>query len=292
MSTFHVPLPREVIALDGADSQTFLQGLVSQDMERVAEDRAVYTALLTPQGKFLHDFFVMKSGDRLWIDCEAGRGQDLIARLSRFRLRADVRFEPMGDHVVHAVIGPDAGKALALADTPGAACATADVLACTDPRNTALGCRVLGPQGAVEALMDGNGIAAAGFEAYDMLRISLEIPDGSRDMEIEKSTLLESNFDSLNGIDWDKGCYMGQELTARTKYRGLVKRRLSAFRATDDAQIVGEAVHKADQKVGEIRSRSGDHILVSIRLDALDSAPEALSAAGRPLTHAGKRAIS
>ena len=97
-------------------------------------------------------------------------------------------------------------------------------------------------------------------------------------MEIEKSTLLESNFEPLNGIDWDKGCYMGQELTARTKYRGLVKRRLSAFRATSPSQTPGRPVMLGDKKVGEIRSRSGDHLLVSIRLDALTESPDGITA--------------
>ena len=285
MPNFYVPLPRDVIALDGIDAQSFLQGLVSQDMEQVTKTRSVYTALLTPQGKFLHDFFVMRSGDRMWLDCEAKRGPDLIERLSAFRLRSDVQFEILHKHAVCAVIGPTANSTLGLTTTAGDTRPATEMLAYTDPRNPAIGCRVVGPNSTIKALMAEYEISAGGFETYDTLRISLEIPDGSRDMEIEKSTLLESNFADLNGIDWEKGCYMGQELTARTKYRGLVKRRLCAFQATDDRQTVGEPVYKADHKVGEIRSRSRDHLLVSIKIDALESGMESLIAAGQPLIH-------
>ena len=283
MSTSYTRLPRDIFAIDGADNRDFLQGLVSQNMDRVREDMSAYSAFLTPQGKYLHDFIVMQSGTQLWIDCEAGRAEDFIQRLSRFRLRADVQFEPLEDHVVFAVFGNGAPTKLGLVEDPGATRPMGETLAFVDPRNGAIGCRIVGPRVEVERVLSDAGIPEAAFEKYDALRISLELPDGSRDMDIEKSTLLESNFDELNGIDWEKGCYMGQELTARTKYRGLVKRRLSAYRATDDAQAPGDVVTQGDRKVGEIRSRGGDHLLVSVRLDALESGDSPLSAAGSPL---------
>jgi len=283
MTICFVNLPRDIIAISGADNRTFLQGLVSQDMDRTSAETSVYSALLTPQGKYLHDFFVAQSGDSLLVDCEAGRGADLIQRLSRFRLRADVQLEPREDLSVFAVLGDGAHETLGLSTTPGQTAPLADGLAFTDPRASELGCRLIGPSaGSLEWLAQA-GVTEAGFETYDALRISLEIPDGTRDMDVEKSTLLESNFDTLNGIDWEKGCYMGQELTARTKYRGLVKRKLSAFQATHASQVPGENVLLGEQKVGDIRSRSGDHILVSIRLDALESGPEQLTVRGKPL---------
>ena len=283
MTIQYVKLPREIIAISGADNRTFLQGLVSQDMEQISAAKSVYSALLTPQGKYLHDFFVVQSAHTLLVDCEAGRGADLIRRLSRFRLRADVQLEPRDDLCVFAIFGDGAHEQMGLSTAPGQTTPIAGGLALTDPRIPALGCRLIGPEAEVLGWLAQAQLAGGEFEAYDALRISLEVPDGSRDMDIEKSTLLESNFDILNGIDWEKGCYMGQELTARTKYRGLVKRRLTAFRATHMSQIPGEPVLMGEQKVGEIRSRSGDHLLVSIRLDALDSGPDGLTAKGEPL---------
>lgn len=284
MTICYVTLPRDIVAIGGADNRTFLQGLVSQDMEQISPVLSVYSALLTPQGKYLHDFFVAQSGDSLLVDCEAGRSADLIQRLSRFRLRADVQLEPRTDLRVVAVLGAGAPETLGISTAPGQTVALADGLAFVDPRASALGCRVIGSPAAARDWLEQAGIPEADFETYDALRISLEVPDGSRDMDVEKSTLLESNFDNLNGIDWEKGCYMGQELTARTKYRGLVKRKLAAFQATHAAQIPGETVLMGDQKVGEIRSRSGDRLLISIRLDALDSAPRPLTVAGEPLS--------
>jgi folate-binding protein YgfZ len=294
MTICFVKLPRDVIAISGADNRTFLQGLVSQDMDQITAETSAYSALLTPQGKYLHDFIVVQTGDVLLVDCEAGRGADLIQRLSHFRLRADVQLELRADLCVFAILGDGAHEAMELSMKPGQTVPIADGQAFTDPRASGLGCRLIGSPAAILDWLAQAHIPEADFGTYDALRISLEIPDGSRDMEVEKSTLLESNFDVLNGIDWEKGCYMGQELTARTKYRGLVKRKLAAFQATHPSQIPGETVIAGDQKVGEIRSRSGDLVLISIRLDALvsaDSAPQALLVGGEPLIELPKPTV-
>lgn len=283
MAICNVKLPRDIVAVSGADSRSFLQGLVSQDMDRVSPEMSVYSALLTPQGKYLHDFIVWQSGDTLLLDCEAGRGADLSQRLSRFRLRADVQLEPRDDLAVFAVFGAGVHETLGLAREPGSTIDLTDGRACTDPRDAELGCRLIGPPASLTDSLTELDVPAAPFEDYDALRIAREVPDGSRDMDIEKSTLLESNIDRLNGIDWEKGCYMGQELTARTRYRGLVKRKLAAFRATHPSQVPGEPVFLGDRKVGEIRSRSGEKLLLSVRLDALETGMEALVSGGAPL---------
>lgn len=283
MSSSFVRLPRDIVAIGGSDCRSFLQGLISQDIERVTDDTSAYGALLTPQGKYLHDFFICISGSQLLLDCEAGRGADLIGRLSRFKLRADVVLEERADLSVAAAFGPNVIQELGLPEAPGTTLREKGVITMADPRLPALGCRIIGPWDEVVGHLKQTGLTESAFESYDTHRISLEVPDGSRDMEIEKSTLLESNFEPLNGIDWEKGCYMGQELTARTKYRGLVKRRLAAFRATSPSQEPGRPVMIGDRTVGEIRSRSGDHLLVSIRLDALSGDSNTITAENSPL---------
>lgn len=152
-----------------------------------------------------------------------------------------------------------------------------------DPRTAELGCRLIGPAGDIEELLTDRDISESSPDAYDRLRISLQVPDGSRDLEIEKSILLESNIDTLNGIDWNKGCYMGQELTARTKYRGLVKRGLVAFRSDKESAQPGDPVLAGEKVVGEVRSTSGDLLLASVRLDAIETGTGPLAAAGKPL---------
>ena len=236
---------RGVIAVEGDDRVAFLQGLVSNDIESVRPDHAVWAALLTAQGKWLADFFVFATADRLLLDCEAAQVPMLIQRLSRYRLRmkAALREEP-GLHV-HVAWGgqPDSGGIVA-----------------PDPRLTGFAWRIL----TAETLA-----ANATPEDWDRHRLTAGLPDGSRDMESDKSTLLESGFDELAGVSWSKGCYMGQELTARTKYRGLVKRRLVPVRIEGALPVPGTPVLRDGIDVGTMRSGRDGIGLASVRLDAL-----------------------
>ena len=204
---FSVALPnRGLIHIEGEERKSFLQGLVTNDMEKVAPGKITYACLLTPQGKFLHDFFIHEGDGFLLLDCEGGlRAQDLYMRLNKFRLRAKVKISVEDEHRVYAVLGADDGL--------------------PDPRHEKLGRRNFQKPDLEQKL----------FEEWDRLRISLTIPDGSRDMELERATLLESRIDKLNGIDWQKGCYMGQELTARMHYRGLAKKHIYKVRIDGEA---------------------------------------------------------
>ncbi|MDG2269844.1 MAG: folate-binding protein [Alphaproteobacteria bacterium] len=283
MSIYFTQLPRTLVEISGADQRTFLQGLISQDIDKVTEQHSAYGTLLTPQGKYLHDFIIQQNRDNLLFDCEAGRETDLITRLSRFKLRADVALETRPDLVVFAVFGEGVTDAFGLDTEEGATTRLDDIIATIDPRTKALGCRLTGSPDSVLDLLRAHDSSEAAFQTYDQLRISLQVPDGSRDLEIEKSILLESNIDDLHGIDWDKGCYMGQELTARTKYRGLVKRGLRAFRTESRGVKPGDPVMAGEKVVGDIRSASGDLVLASVRIDALQDDSADIRAADAPL---------
>jgi folate-binding protein YgfZ len=267
-----VTLDRGLVSVTGADGRTFLQGLISQDIDAVTPTQAAYGAFLTPQGKYLHDFCLAEIGNRIILDGEHARGDELIARLKRFKLRAKVDLALADDLAVFAIIGQDSMSALQLPDTPGAARQIGDGIAFVDPRSAALGCRLILPAADAAAMLADLQIAEAPLEDYETLRIRHAIPDGTRDMDVDKSTLLESNFEALNGIDWEKGCYIGQEVTARTKYRGLLKRQLIPVSVDGDAPAPGSAVCAGGKQVGEIRSIHGRIALASLRLDALESA--------------------
>jgi folate-binding protein YgfZ len=266
-----VKLDRGLVAVTGADCRTFLQGLISQNIDAVSPTRAAYGAFLTPQGKYLHDFCLAEIGGRIILDGEHARGDELIARLKRFKLRAKVELALADDLAVFAIFGQDSTSALDLPDTPGAARQIGDGIAFVDPRSAALGCRLILPSADAAAIVAGLPIVEAPLEDYETLRIRHAIPDGTRDMDVEKSTLLECNFEALNGIDWEKGCYIGQEVTARTKYRGLLKRQLIPVSVDGDAPTPGSAVCAEGKQVGEIRSIHGRVALASLRLDALES---------------------
>jgi folate-binding protein YgfZ len=242
----HLP-DRRVLAVGGADRVGFLNGLVSNDVAAAAPDVSVWAALLTPQGKYLADFFIVAEADRLLLECEAGQAEMVAARLSRYRLRADVTIETTTLAVAAAWEEPP--------DLPAAIIAR-------DPRLQEAGWRVLAP-----VLPAAN----CGFEAWDRHRLVLGLPDGSRDLEAEKTVLLEAGFDELHGISWTKGCYMGQELTARTRYRGLIKRRLVPVHAQADLPPPGTPVMSRGAEVGALRSSCKADGLATLRLEAMGS---------------------
>jgi folate-binding protein YgfZ len=266
---------RSVIAVGGIDRVEFLQGLISNDTTKVAPGSAIWAALLTPQGRFLNDMFVVDGGaDTLLLETERERAPALAKKLSLYKLRSKVTVEDRSATLEIAVVfGDGADK---LPPIEGA-------ITFIDPRLPDLGVRVLAPTGTAAALLTSRGLAEASLDSYDALRLSLGVPDGSRDLPVEKALLLESGFDELNGVDWKKGCYMGQELTARTKYRGLVKKRLFPVSVEGALPAPGTIVELDGQDVGELRSGAGERAIAMLRLDAVRG--------GGALTAAGARIV-
>jgi folate-binding protein YgfZ len=237
---------RGVIAIAGADRVAFLNGLVSNEVANAAPGNAVWAALLTAQGRYLADFFIFSDGARLLLDTRREAIETLILKLRRYRLRAAVTIEDVSEtFAVHAAWG---GMPPQIAITA------------PDPRLREAGFRALSefPQPANAAAAD-----------YATFRLSLGLPDGPPDLEPEKTLLLEAGFDELNGVDWNKGCYMGQELTARTKYRGLVKKRFFAITASEPLPPAFTPVLAGGQEIGTIRTSSGTIGSAMLRLDAL-----------------------
>ncbi len=245
---------RGILAVNGDDRASFLQGLVSNDTAKLAPGCAMYAALLTAQGKYLHDFIMVEQGEAIWLDAEAARIADLKRRLSMYRLRAKVAIAELPDLAVAAVFGGD------LPD-----------IAFPDPRLPELGGRVILPRDTLRPTLTGLGLAEVEFAEYDRLRLGLGIPDGSRDLVVDKSILLESGFDELHGVDWQKGCYIGQELTARTKYRGLIKKRLFPVQIDGAAPEPGTILTLDGKEAGEMRSSLGNIGLALVRLESAET---------------------
>ena len=275
---------RGVLAISGPDRRSFLQGLVSNDAEKVGPAQALYAALLTAQGKYLHDFTMIEVGGAIWLEAEARRLGDLKRRLSIYRLRAKAALDEQPDLAVVAIFGEGALASARLSGEPGAARPFGSGVAFVDPRLAALGVRCILPRADLRATLAAAGLLEAGFPGYDRRRLELGIPDGSRDLVVEKSILLEAGFDELNGVDWEKGCYIGQELTARTKYRGLIKKRLMAVRVEGALPAPGTKVMLGDQEAGELRSGQDGIALALLRLDAV-----AAASAGRTLVAGAAR---
>ena len=286
----YVPLEdRGVVSVDGPEAGAFLQGLISNDIERVTDARAIYAALLTPQGKFLHDFFVLRRGAGYLLDCEGPRTGDLGQRLMAYRLRADVALaDATEDFRVIALFGGEGGDgAFDLPAGEGSAAPCAGGTLMRDPRGAALGFRAVLPVSADLAFLDQAGFARGSPADYERHRIAMGAPDGSRDMEVGRATLMECGFEALNGVDFEKGCYVGQELTARTKHRGLVRRRLARVALEGPLPPAGTPIVAGEREVGEIRSGLDGAALAVLRLERIAAAAEA----GTPLTAGDARVI-
>jgi len=243
MAEFDKPVlleDRGMITLSGPEKKSFLQGLITNDVDKISGNSALYAALLTPQGKYLHDFFIFDGGGKLWIDCEKDRRDDLVRRLMMYRLRADVEISP-ADHIVMAAPGP----------VPGA------IISAPDPR-----CEALGYRNILTDIPD-HGTA----EAYDRLRLACGVPDGARDFTIDGTLILEGNMAELHGVDFDKGCYVGQEVTARMKYRASLKKRLLPVTVDGPLPERGTVItNEAGKKIGDIRSGRGNRAIGYFRL--------------------------
>ena len=227
---------RRIFQISGADALPFLQGLTSNDVLPLAKAPGiVWTALLTPQGKYLADFFVVNTGETLLLDINESLADTTLRRLTMYKLRSDVAF------------GPSALMAIrGLGETP------ADAL--PDPRHEALGWR------AYRSLGDAPQID------WDAIRVAHVIPESRIELIPDDSYLLENGFERLNGVNFRKGCYVGQEVTARMKHKTELRKGLT--RVTIEGQApVGTEVLAAGKVVGRLFTQSGTHALAHLRLD-------------------------
>jgi folate-binding protein YgfZ len=263
-----LPGDRAVLAVSGPDRATFLQGLVSNDVARAMGGEAIHAALLTPQGRFLHDFAVVPDGERLLLDTDAAGAEALGKRLMAYRLRSKATIEILAGWGVALLVGDNAPSAIGLPGTPGSCIAFEGGVALVDPRLPALGLRLVLPPDGLAAL-GRHGWPAGSVAAYEALRLSLGVPDGARDMA--DGLLLENGYDELRAIDWKKGCYVGQEVTARMRYRGLAKKRLVPVRIEGPPPPPGTIVTLDGQDAGEMRSSAGDRGLALLRLEAIEA---------------------
>ncbi len=254
---------RGVLRIAGEDRVSFLQGLVTNDVARAAAGQPVYSALLTAQGRFLHDFFIVPQSDALLLDCEAERRADLMRRLSMYKLRAKATIEDKTDSFAVILLWGDGLEPGSLSSNDAAAIYA-------DPRLPALGARAIVAADSAASWIAKHGLNAADEDAYDRHRIALGVPDGSRDLPVERALLLENGFDELHGIDWQKGCYIGQEVTARMRYRSLVRKQLLPVSIDGPTPEFGAPITLDGAEAGEMRSAVEGLGLALLRQEALD----------------------
>lgn len=242
---------RAAVALKGSEAAGFLQGLITNNIHTAEGGKAIYAALLTPQGKYLFDFFIVGAGDGFLFDCEAARKDDLIKRLGFYKLRADVTIEDVSGKT----------DVWAFSGDPGLGGPEGQVY--PDPR-------ISGRMGFRGFLAKGGKVEETwAFEDYEAARLGLGLPDGSRDIEVDKRFILEANFAELGGVDFHKGCYVGQEMTARMTYRGSLKKRLMPVTVAGALPAPGDALLSGGKDAGHFCSGAGDKAIALIRLEYL-----------------------
>ena len=250
---------RAVIAVSGPEARPFLQGLITNDIESVAPQCAIYAALLTPQGKILFDFIIVEGDGALLIDCARAVRDALARRLSLYKLRAKVAIEPREQLEVLAEWDGDKAKYAITFD---------------DPRLAALGRRAIGAAAEMPASVWPANL-------YHARRIALGVPEGA-DFGADKMFALDAGLDELHAVAFDKGCYVGQELTARMKHRGTARKRLLPIETADGGALPGidTPMRASGKEIGEIAATYGPRGFALIRLDRLEEAGAAQTTAG------------
>jgi len=240
-------MTRTIYEISGADAEPFLQGLVTNDVTKLAEG-PIYAALLTPQGKYVADFFLLRRGGAILLDVDAGMAGDLQQRLTLYKLRSDVNI---------------AETALKVRRGTG----TAPEGAVPDPRHPAMGWRLYGEEG---------GDDGTDFEA---IRVAHCIPEAGVELTPD-SFILEAGLDRLNGVDFKKGCYVGQEVTARMRHKTELKKGLVTVGVTGPADP-GSEITADGKPAGTLHTRSGDRAIAYLRFNR-----------ARPEMRAGEAVVS
>jgi tRNA-modifying protein YgfZ len=247
MATPTVLTDRSILGISGPEAHEFLQGLITNDISKLTSGTPLYSALLTPQGKILHDFLLYAYEESIILDCPRAGAVDLRNRLSRYRLRARVEIALREDVAVAAHWDSVDSKAGSW----------------RDPRHPALGWRTL---------MDAPATSEQPpSDAYLTHRLAFAIPECA-DFGSDRMFALDADLDELHGVSFDKGCYVGQELTARMKHRGTARKRLLPVESDSPLPASDTPIVAAERELGVITSTYGRRGFAAVRLDRLAEA--------------------
>jgi folate-binding protein YgfZ len=265
---------RGVVKVVGDDARAFLNGLLTADIARITPKQAKFAALLTPQGKIVADCIVAEApaedGGGFFLDCPRALAGALVEKLNFYKLRAKV-------------VSQDLSEALGVMAVWGATGNTEYGLIYADPRLPALGQRIMLPPHLATEAADDLGATLVDASEYEAHRVALGVPRGGIDFIYGDAFPHETDMDQLGGIDFDKGCYIGQEVVSRMEHRGTARNRIVPVTVEGFAPEAGLAVMAGDKPVGTTGSAAGRHALAMLRLDRVAEA----QAAGLPLIAGG-----
>lgn len=253
---------RGVVRVTGGDSTKLMQGLVTNDLDGLREGQARFAGLLSPQGKILFDFLVVRQGSGYLIDVDRSKAGELVKRLTMYKLRADVAIaDASASYDVRAVWGPEPGAPV-----------EAPAVSFADPRHPALGRRDLVPSELASDRLPAQD-AEASRSAYDALRVEAGVPEGGKDYEFGDTYPHEADFDLLSGLSFTKGCYVGQEIVARMQNKTVVRKRVVQVSGSEPL-VMGADVLLGEVPIGRIGTVDGRFGLAMLRLDRAVEAQE------------------
>ena len=263
-----------MVRVSGEDARNFLNGLVTTDLTELKPGAGRFGALLTPQGKIIIDFLITEApsghGGGFLIDAPRALSQALADKLGFYKLRAKVAVENLSEGL--GVLAAWDGEPAMKPD-----------MSFADPRHAALGWRILVPEELTQKVADLIGADLVDSSAYEAHRIAIGVPRGGLDFTYGDAFPHETNMDRLNGVDFDKGCYVGQEVVSRMQHRGTARTRTVKVVLDGPSPEVGATILAGDKPVGTIGSTAGENGLALIRTDRVADALDA----GLPLTAGG-----
>src|SRR6266571_3168835 len=265
---------RGVIKVIGDDARKFLHGLVTADVLEVAPGTARFCALLTPQGKIIADFFVTEApqaeGRGLFLDIPRALAASLVEKFNLYKLRAKILIEDLSE--ILGVVAAWDGEST-----------TKQALSYADPRLSALGFRVMIPPRRAAAAASELGAVLVSAEDYEAHRIALGVPRGGLDFAYGDAFPHEADMDQLGGVDFAKGCYVGQEVVSRIEHRGSARTRAVPIRYDGGTPENGVAITAGERQVGTMGSTARGRGIALLRLDRVAEATEPLTAGGVPI---------
>lgn len=245
---------RAVVAVIGEDAEALLNRLFTNSMLAMRDGEARYAALLSPQGKLLFDFLALRRSDGFWLDCRRDQAAELAKRLSMFKLRAKATVEDLSIRLAVAAVWDEQPVV------------SGDIASFRDPRHDSLGWRLIGPADAFAG--------PRSDEDYQAHRIALGVPQGGLDWENGDAFVHDANLDWLHGVDFAKGCYVGQEVVSRVHHRGSARKRIVKLRFHGEPPATGVELRAGPLALGRLTSLAGSNGLASIRIDRLQDAAE------------------
>ena len=244
------------LVVSGNDSKDFLQSLITNDVNKCLNGKSIYSCLLSPQGKFLADFFLTSYNNLYLIEIHEKFLDNFINKLKIYKLRSKIEIKENNDFESIIILDNDIIKE-----------SRSKIVQFVDPRSKSIGIKYYIDKTIFNDVIKKFNLNEIDFKIYRQKLMKNLIPYSVEDLIVNKSLLLENNFQNLNTIDWDKGCYIGQEITARMKYRSLLKKQIYTLKISSGNIQKGEFLLDKDLKIGEVISSSDQYLLAMLKIE-------------------------